>query len=176
MDGHTQETGITESNTATQTSLEEIYRPILRGYFLVFALYYLTMIGLNWLSMAPGRDFLTLQTTTGFAAVFALFAAQIVREPRPSGAIEVLLFGMNLLVVCNVWVALTIDFLPEKLTYFIIMSMLFALASTSFRQSLASIVMALLAMFLFVDRLDAATLSAFALVTFGTDFTGVAIA
>ncbi|MEM1051629.1 MAG: EAL domain-containing protein [Pseudomonadota bacterium] len=168
--------GAVGSSNVAETSLEEIYRPILRGYFLVFALYYGIMLGLNWLSMEQGRDFLMLQSATGLAGMFALFGAWCMRKPGASVITEILLFGMNMIVVCNVWIALTIDFLPQKLTYFIIMSMLFALASTTFRQSLASITTALFAMFGFLDRLDAATLAAFGFLTFGSALSALAIA
>ncbi|WP_161782138.1 putative bifunctional diguanylate cyclase/phosphodiesterase [Erythrobacter longus] len=160
----------------TQSSLGEIYRPILRGYFVVYALYYTIMLGLNWLSMDAGRDFLTLQSATFMATCFAIFGAWRMRQPQDEPTTEALLLGMNLLVVGNVWLALEIGFIPEKLTYFIISSMLFALASPTFRQSLVAIAIALMAMFSFVDRLDAATLSAFGYLTFGAAMSSLAIA
>ena len=176
MDGFTNGMETTESSKVAQTSLGEIYRPILRGYFLVFALYYAIMLGLNWLSMKPGGDFLALQTVTGIATAFALFGASRMGPKQKSQPIEALLFVMNLLVVCNVWVALAITFVPEKLTYFIITSMLFALASTTFRQSLASIAIALMAMLTFLDRIDNETLTAFGFLTFGAAMSALAIA
>jgi len=164
------------ANGLCQSSLGEIYRPILRGYFVVYALYYVVMLVLNWLSMDAGRDFLTLQSAALLASIFALFGAWRMCEPRPELTTELLLFGMNLLVVFNVWIALTIDFLPEKLTYFIIISMLFALASPSFRQSLVSIAIALLAMAAFVGSIDSATFAAFGFLTFGAALSALAIA
>lgn len=166
----------TGSANMAKTSLGEIYRPILRGYFLVYALYYVIMLGLNWLTMEYGRSFFALQSATGVAFVFALLGAWRMRKPEKDVATELLLLGMNLLVVCNVWVALYIGFLPEKLTYFIITSMLFALASTTFRQSLASISVSLIALVSFLDRLDGATLSAFGFLAFGAAISSLAIA
>ena len=160
----------------TRSTVGEIYRPILRGYFLVFALYYAIMLGLNWLSMEAGRDFLMLQSATFSATAFAIFAAWQIRTAQSEVKTEALLLGMNLLVICNVWTALTIAFLPEKLTYFIIMSMLFALASPSFRQSVAAITLSLGAMMTFADRLDDATLIAFGFLSFGAAMSSLAIA
>ncbi|UAB79138.1 EAL domain-containing protein [Erythrobacter sp. SCSIO 43205] len=160
----------------TQSSVGEIYRPILRGYFVVYALYYSLMVVLNWLSMEINRDFLMLETATVLATLYALAGSWMMRKSQPDIATQALLLGMNLLVICNVWIALTIDFRPEKLTYFIIMSMLFALASPSFRQSIVAIALSLGAMVSFADRLDSATLSAFGFLSFAAAMSSLAIA
>lgn len=168
--------GYKGTNDLSQSSLGNIYRPILRGYFVVYALYYTIMLALNWLSMDAGDEFLTLQSATFFATGCAIFGAWRMRQPESEPTTEALLLGMNLLVIGNVWIALGVGFIPEKLTYFIIASMLFALASPTFRQSLVSIAIALMAMFSFADRLDAATLSAFGYLTFGGAMSSLAIA
>lgn len=164
------------ANDLTQLSLGEIYRPILRGYFVVFGAYYTMMLVLNWLTMDAGREYISLQSATFLASCFAIFGVFKMRKLQEHTVTEALLLVMNLLVVSNVWIALEIGFVPEKLTYFIISTMLFALASPSFRQSLVAIIIALGAMFTFADRLDPATFHAFGFVTMAAAMSSLGIA
>ena len=159
-----------------QSTLGEIYRPILRAYFVVYAVYYGVMLVLNGLTMEIGRDFLMLQSATLLATLFGIAGAWQMRKLQPDLTTEALILVMNLLVIGNVWIALSIEFLPQKLTYFIIMSMLFALASPSFRQSLVAITLALGALLSFAVKLDSATLSAFGFLSLAAAMSSLAIA
>ncbi|MDJ0643507.1 MAG: EAL domain-containing protein, partial [Erythrobacter sp.] len=73
-------------------------------------------------------------------------------------------------------IALHIGFSSEKLTYFIIMAMLFALASVNFLQSALSIGLAIVALISFMPRLDDASLWSYGFLTFGTAMSSLAIA
>lgn len=127
-----------EMRARTASVVHELYRPILRGYFAIFAIYYLAMTPLNYLDTA-GMELVSLVGVSSAAAALGLFGAWYMRKPAKAERVEWLLLVMNCLVVANVAIALTIDFRPEKVTYFIIMAMLFALASLSFRQAAVSI-------------------------------------
>ncbi|KWV90393.1 bifunctional diguanylate cyclase/phosphodiesterase [Erythrobacter sp. YT30] len=161
---------------SVKAAVREIYRPILFGYFTVYAFYYACMVALNWLSMEAGSDYTRLQSLTVVTTVLASYFAWRMRGPVSGFSIECMLLAMNSIVIANVYVALSIGFLPEKLTYFIIMSMLFALSSTSFRQPLVSIALAFAAMGAFAGRLDSETLSAYGFLTFGAATSSLAIA
>ncbi|MEL7188613.1 MAG: EAL domain-containing protein [Pseudomonadota bacterium] len=87
-----------------------------------------------------------------------------------------MLFAINAVVVANVFVALSISFIPEKLTYFIIMSVLFALASSSLRQSVVSIALAFSTMSAFVSQLDGATFAAYGFISFAAAISSLSIA
>ncbi|MEM9501373.1 MAG: EAL domain-containing protein [Pseudomonadota bacterium] len=156
-------------------AVEEIYRPILRGYFSVFALYYLVMTPFNFTSLS-GFDRVALVSASVLAACTGLFGSWYTRKPAPAHHIEMLLLAMNCLVVGNVVIALNINFAAEKLTYFVIVAMLFALASVNFRQSALSIAFAMVALIGFFPLLDGETLSGFAFLTFGAAMASVAIA
>ena len=160
----------------TQSTLGEIYRPILRAYFVVYAVYYGVMLALNGLTMEIDRDFLLLQSATLLATLFGIVGAWQMRKLQPDLTTEAMILVMNLLVIGNVFIALSIEFLPQKLTYFIIMSMLFALASPSFRQSLVAITLALGALLSFAVKLDSATLSAYGFLSLGAAMSSLAIA
>ncbi len=156
--------------------MREIYFPILRGYFVVYFVYYAIMLVLNWLSMSNGSDFVRLQSLTIIAAGLASYFAWRMRSSSSALMTECMLLAMNTVVILNVYVALNIGFLSEKLTYFIIMSMLFALASTSFRQSFLAIALSFAAMGSFSSQLDSATLAAYGYLTFATSMSSLAIA
>ncbi len=157
------------------SAVREIYRPVLRGYFAVFAAYYCTMIPVNYLALA-GLEQVTLVLATMLAAGMALFGTWFLRKAAPPRWVDLLLVAFNAVVVGNVWIALNIELAPEKLTYFIIMAMLFALASVSFRQSVVSIALAMAAMFSFMPQLDDATFAVYGYLTFGAAMSSVAIA
>ncbi|MEL7198980.1 MAG: EAL domain-containing protein [Pseudomonadota bacterium] len=165
-----------DESTSVEAAVREIYRPILRGYFIVYASYYSVMLLLNWLGMPAGSEFLRLQTLTFIAVCLAMGSALRMRNPAPGKMIEALLLAMNATVIANIYVALSIGFVPEKLTYFIIASMLFALASTSIWQSVCSIVLAFVAMSAFAPRLDSGSLAAYGYLTFGAAMSSIAIA
>ncbi|MEM8723946.1 MAG: EAL domain-containing protein [Pseudomonadota bacterium] len=155
--------------------VREIYRPILRGYFTIFALYYIILTPFNfWL--LEGAELIQLCAISILAAAIGAFGFWYMRKPAPAHKVELLLIAMNLAAVGNVLLGLNIEFAPEKLTYFVIMAMLFALASVNFRQSALSIGFASLALISFFPRLDSATLSAFAFLTFGAALASLAIA
>jgi len=166
---------IENSSAKATAAVREIYRPILRGYFSVFALYYVAMTPFNYWYLT-GVDQFSLVGASSAAAVLGLLGCWYMRKPAPSHRVDMLLIAMNCLVVLNVAVALRIDFSTEKLTYFIISAMLFALASVNFKQSALSIIFAGFALISFLPRLDAPTFSAFAFLAFGAAMASLAIA
>ncbi len=159
----------------SDAAVRDIYRPVLRGYFTVFALYYVVMLPFNALYIwQSGGTALVIATVA--AAATGIWGNVFTRKPCPPHQVELLLTLMNALVVANVVIALHMTFLPEKLTYFIIMAMLFALASVSFRQSAFSIALAGIALAGFMPKLQEDTFSAYAYLTFGAALASLAIA
>jgi len=160
----------------TAAAVQEFYRPILFGYFSALAVYYLAMTPLHWINL-EGVDRIKLVTASAIAAGVALFGTWTIRRNSSDGRrSDVLLIAMNLIVVCNVVVALQISFASEKMIYFMILAVLFSLASLSFRQSAFSIAAAGIAMISFMPQLDENSFATYAFLSFGAAMASVAIA
>ena len=159
----------------TASAVDDIYRPILRGYLAVFAAYYIAMLPTH-LWILTGVDRTAMASAALIAAVISVLGFVWLRRNRPPGLVSSLLLVMNIVVVLNVVVALNIEFRDEKLTYFIIIAMLFALASTSFVQSFISITLAALAFATFMPRIDYAAFVSYAFLAFGAAMASLAIA
>ncbi|WP_298465075.1 EAL domain-containing protein [uncultured Erythrobacter sp.] len=173
--GQLEQSSSARLSSKAAAAVREIYRPILRGYFTIFALYYTILTPFNYWYLA-GIELILLVSASVIAAVVGGFGCWYMRKPAPAHRVELLLIAMNLAAVGNVLIGLNIEFAPEKLTYFVIMAMLFALASVNFRQSALSIGFSSLALISFFPRLDSATLSAYAFLTFGAAMASLAIA
>ncbi|WP_394729968.1 hypothetical protein [Altererythrobacter sp. GH1-8] len=145
--------------------LHEIYRPVLRGYFAAFALYYIAMFPTH-LYHYSGLDRVQMGSLALIAATIGLIGAWALRKQIAPERSSAVLLAMNISVVCNVFAALNIDLQPEKLTYFIIMVMAFGLASINLRQSVLSIVLALAAMAYFLPALEETTYTRFTFLGF----------
>ena len=148
---------------------------MLRGYFCAFALYYVVMLPTH-LIYYSGLDKLKMGALCSLAAAFGLVCAWVLRKPTTPMRTAIMLLTMNVLVVANVVASLSIEMQPAKLTYFIIMVMVFGLASISLRQSLLSISMALTAMLFFLPKVDPATYLVYAFLTFAAALASLAIA
>ncbi len=159
----------------TATAVREIYRPIIRGYFAVFAAYYLVLMPVNFM-FYEGMDLVAIVATASLSILIALFGIWYLRKPAPLIRLEQLLAVLNVLVVANVVIALNIAFAPEKLTYFVIMVMLFALASVSTRQSVFSIFIATSGFLTYVPRLNSGDLVTYGFLVFGAVAASVSIA
>jgi len=165
----------TQTDKRAASILQEIYRPVLRGYFCAFALYYVVMLPTH-LVYYSGLDKLKMGALCSLAAAFGLVCAWVLRKPTTPMRTAIMLLTMNVLVVANVVASLSIEMQPAKLTYFIIMVMVFGLASISLRQSLLSISMALTAMLFFLPKVDPATYLVYAFLTFAAALASLAIA
>ncbi len=158
----------------TASAVQEIYRPIIRGYFAVFAAYYLLLLPTNFMYY-QGLD---LWSVVGIASLTSAVAVAGFFRLRTKVSIELLerlLVVLNFLVVMNVVVTLNLMFAPEKLVYFVILVMLFALASVSTRQSVLSIVFSCLAFLTFVPRIGAGDQATYGFLTFGAIMASVSI-
>ncbi len=161
-----------KSNTAV--AVQEIYRPIIRGYFAVFAAYYILLLPTNF-GYYQGFDLFSVVGVASFTAAIGI--AGFVQLSRPVGfkTLERMLVVMNFLVVANVMLALNLVFAAEKLVYFVILVMLFALSSVSTRQSVLSIVFACLAFLTYVPRLGASDQGTYGFLVFGAIMASVSI-
>ncbi|MEP0191621.1 MAG: EAL domain-containing protein [Erythrobacter sp.] len=160
---------------ATDAVVREMYGPVLRGYFAVFALYYVVMVPLNLFTM-DGSERYYLVATTGIAAAVALLGSYLMHKNVRGDSIDSVVVTLNVLIICNVLVALRIDFSEAKLVYFLIITMLFGLASWNFRQSATSIAFSFAALFTFLQRVDMSTAYTYAFLVFATALASLALA
>ncbi len=159
----------------TDAFVREIYRPILRGYFAVFATYYLIMLPLN-ITYGSIVEMAALIAATTVAACVASAGTWYFRNPIPARHMDLWVTTLNIVVIFNVVIALQTEFASEKLVYFIMMAFIFALASVNFRHSIFSIVATGLALASFVPLLDASELFNYGFLCFGGALASLSIA
>ncbi|MCP5397490.1 MAG: EAL domain-containing protein [Sphingomonadaceae bacterium] len=147
----------------------------MQGYFLVVAAYYGLMTPGHMLTLA-GFELVTMVTASTTACLVAMAAWYRLRSPMKMGAMEGLISLVNLLILANVMAALTIDYHAAKLVYFVMMAMIFAFASISLRQGLASITVALACLFWVVSARTPADTVTWGFVAFAAALSSVAIA
>ncbi|MCK0129049.1 EAL domain-containing protein [Erythrobacter sp. F6033] len=158
-----------------ELTVRDIYRPILRGYFCAWMLYYGAMLPLNFIGPDwPG--FIALQTMTLISVSIAMFGVYFMRKAEPAHRVDGLLLLMNVSVVLNIVVALNVSFAPEKLTYFIIAAVSFSLGSVNFKQSLISQGVMAVGMLTFAPQLDENTLWLYCFLTFAAVIAASSIA
>ena len=120
------------------SAIAQIYRPIIRGYFAVAAVYYVIMTFSHFWAMI-GPDLALMASASITASIVILAAWYYLKNPPPIVRLEIVTNIVNLLMLTNVLVALHIAYAQPKLVYFLIMAMIFAFACVSMRQALISI-------------------------------------
>ncbi len=161
-------------NAKTAAAVQEIYRPIIRGYFAVFAAYYLIIFPTNF-GYYHGADLLVVTACALITSALGIIGYFYLRNPAPPNLVERMLVVLNFLVVSNVVIALNLVFEPTKLSYFVIMVMLFALASVSMRQSTLSIAFATLAFITYVPKLSSEDTVTYGFLVFGAVMASLSI-
>ncbi|WP_298337585.1 EAL domain-containing protein [uncultured Erythrobacter sp.] len=160
---------------AAASIVDEIYRPVWRGYFAAFALYYLIMLPTHFLDYSGIERSAMVLVATAAACVGLCGFWQLGRKGNKTNATPLLLL-MNGLIVLNVLLALNISYVEEKLLYFLIMAVAFALASSSFKQAVFSIGLAAVALASFANQTPQQTFVTYAFLAFGTAIAGLSIA
>ncbi|MFK7841642.1 MAG: putative bifunctional diguanylate cyclase/phosphodiesterase [Sphingorhabdus sp.] len=158
----------------TDTIVAQTYRPIIRGYFGVAAVYYLIMTVAHFLAL-DGINLVILAAASITASIATIFAWYILREPLPIEKMEALTCFINLLVLTNVMIALQIEFAQAKLIYFIMMAMVFAFASVSMRQAILSLTSVLAGLFYELLTYDINQLAVYGFISFAAALSAVAI-
>ena len=155
--------------------VEKAYRPIIRAYLAVLATYYF-LINFTHLAVLDGHQMISMSAIATTACLACAFGAYKLRNPVSFAWLEWKLVAINLLVVANVMVALSIGYEQAKLIYFIICIMIFALASISMKQALISVLAAVGGLFAFVGLRQPDQLETYGYLTFAAGIAAVAIA
>lgn len=158
----------------TNSAVAQIYRPIIRGYFGVAAVYYLIMTLTHFWSL-DGSDLVAMTTTSIAASVIIIISWNALRKPLAIGKLEALISIVNLLVLSNVLVALNLEYAQPKLIYFVMMAMIFAFACVSMRQALISIAAALGGLFYQLLKHNPDQISIYGFIAFAAALSAIAI-
>ena len=118
------------------------YQPIIRGYFIVAACYYAIMSVVHWIELS-GASLVQMCTASGMGSLVAAAAAWGLRDRVSITKLELVTLAVNMMVLTNVLVALSVEYHSAKLVYFDMIAMIFAFASATTRQALLSIAAAL---------------------------------
>ena len=158
-----------------RTLLIDAYRPVLRGFFAVAAVYYAIMTAAHF-AVREGAQlfwFSAISIATVIATVAGFFLLRRLQRPL---LVDLLVLGIDVLVLLNVLISLEMDFDRAKLSYFFVMSMIFAFSGPSMRQTFPAILMAMAALFAEVLRHVPEALPVYAFIGFASTVSSVAIA
>jgi diguanylate cyclase (GGDEF)-like protein len=157
-----------------RSSIAQIYRPVIRGYFGVAAIYYIVMTLTHFWEFG-GSDLLNMAAASITASLFALFSWHALRKPLSTGKLEALTSVTNMLILVNVLVALHLEYAQPKLIYFMMMAMIFAFACVSMRQALFSIIAALGGLIYELFRHESGQMGIYGFISFAAALSAIAI-
>lgn len=151
-----------------------IYRPMIRGYFGVSAVYYVVMTLVHFWVLS-GTDLLAMVTASTTAAIVFAISWYAIRNALAITSLHIIITIANLVMLANVMVAMEIEFASENLVYFIIMVMMFALACTSIRQALVSIAAVIAGLFYLLLKYAPEELAIYGFITFSASMSSIAV-
>ncbi|MET3665332.1 ATP-binding protein [Caulobacter sp. 1776] len=145
----------TDERQRTKVALTQAYVPIARGYLIAAAIYYV-LISLSHPFYETRLALVVLEGLAAVSALYAFWSWIAVRRGRIMGRpLEVVVLGMNALFLANVIAYQTLHFEPQKLVYFVLMALVFAISSPSRRVSLISVAAAMAGLAAMVGRASA---------------------
>ena len=154
--------------------IAKIYRPMIRGYFGVAAVYYAVMTLMHF-GVHSGTDLLAIVAASTIASIVLSFFWYGLRKPHAFANLHMVTTIANLFMLANVMIAMEIKFAQTDLVYFIIMVMVFALACSSMKQALISIAAVVAGLFYTLLKNAPELLINYAFVTAAAAMTAIAI-
>ncbi|VWX61009.1 putative bifunctional diguanylate cyclase/phosphodiesterase [Sphingorhabdus sp. 109] len=151
-----------------------IYRPMIRGYFGVAAVYY-AVLTLMHFGVHSGSALLAIVTASSIASAVLAFFWYGLRKPDTFADLHIITTIANMFMLANVMIAMEIKFAQTDLVYFVIMVMVFALACTSIKQALVSIAAVIAGLFYTLVHNAPELLFNYAFVTSAAAMTAIAI-
>jgi len=155
---------------AADEPLTDVYMPVVRGFLIALGCYY-TIIACSHPFYEHG---LALFTLDGLAIVTAVicFASYLVlpRLRTQFWHLEAAALSVNGLMLVNVIAYQAFHFEPQKLVYFVLMSLAFATSSPSRRVAYPSIGLSLAALVLLAQQADPATKSQYVFIGLASSF------
>jgi diguanylate cyclase (GGDEF)-like protein len=167
---------IAPASTRTDISplLAIIYRPLIRGYFGAAAFYYVVFTLIHIMGHS-GAELPTIIIASITASLVFGFSWYALRNAIPITSLHAVIIIANLSMFANVMIGIQAEFAPEKLVYFIIMAMLFALAYASIPQALVSIAAVLAGLFYVLLKHAPENLEVYGFITFAVSLSAMTI-
>lgn len=140
------------SSETLREEMARAFRPVIRGFLIPAAGYY-GLLTIFHLFLQDSEHFYKLGTLSLVTCVVGLYLHQkwLVRDGGYR-RLEITNLVMNLLMYLNITAALLIDFVPEKLVYFVLAIPLFATSGISVRVIVASCMLSFATLFWFANR------------------------
>ncbi len=158
-------------------ALAEAYRPIVRGFLLPGACYYLIVTAAHF------RDErgVSLAILAGLSALTALcygwFRVRVLAVPNlPLGRLEAVGVATNLLMYSNVAAYMLLHFEANKLIYFVLMAVVFSTSAITLRATLGCVTLSIASMLFLADRAPEAQFEQFAFIGLATSFASFGMA
>ncbi|QLC24638.1 EAL domain-containing protein [Parasphingopyxis algicola] len=155
-------------------ALTQAYLPILRGFFCVAAAYYAVMTVAHFVTRS-GTELVWFSAISITTVIAALIGVYLLARSRSPAQVDVIVLFINLLVLSNVLIALQLDFNRTKLVYFIVMAMIFAFSGTSLRQTIPSIVVAIVCLFAQIFQYAPELAGLYGFIAFASSVSSIAI-
>jgi len=157
--------------------MADAYRPIVRGFLLPGAAYYVFVTWGHWRD-ETGNHLLILgglSLATVFAyAVFRWVMLPVGRTPLPR--LEAVGLATNALMYANVVAYMILHFEEQKLIYFVLMAVVFSTTGVTIRATLASVILTIGTMFWFAGYAAPEIANQFAFIGVATSFASLGMA
>jgi diguanylate cyclase (GGDEF)-like protein len=124
--------------TGPSDAMAEANRPIVQGYSVLAAIYYLCMAPVHFFALSGQNQIIMVLASLG-ATVVAAMGWKRSRQKVSGGTLEAIGAAVNFAVYANVMLALHTNYDSNNLVYFPMMALGFAFTSVSIRMAIVSI-------------------------------------
>lgn len=156
-------------------AVAEAYRPIVRGYVLAAAFYYL-IISVAHPFYERGWALALLEGLAISACVAGFCFWRAFRKPTATWRLELASLTVNALFTANVMAYQLIHFEAAKLVYFVLMALVFATSAPSLRLAYLSTAVAIVALFVMAGRASSALIGQYAFIAIAATFAALGMA
>ncbi len=141
------------TSTTRRRAMADAYRPIVRGFLLPGAAYYIFVTWGHWRD-ETGTNFLILASISALTVIaYGLFRWVMLPAGRtPLRRLEAVGLATNALMYANVVAYMSLHFEEQKLIYFVLMAVVFSTTGVTLRATLASVILSIGTMFWFAGN------------------------
>ncbi len=165
------------TSTTRRRAMADAYRPIVRGFLLPGAAYYVFVTWGHWRDESGNHLLILggLSLATVFAyALFRWVMLPAGRTPLPR--LEAVGLATNALMYANVVAYMILHFEEQKLIYFVLMAVVFSTTGVTLRATLASVILTIGTMFWFAGYAAPEIANQFAFIGVATSFASFGMA
>lgn len=165
------------TSTTRRRAMADAYRPIVRGFLLPGAAYYIFVTWGHWRD-ETGTNFLILASISALTVIaYGLFRWVMLPAGRtPLKRLEAVGLATNALMYANVVAYMSLHFEEQKLIYFVLMAVVFSTTGVTLRATLASVILSIGTMFWFAGNAAPEIARQFAFIGVATSFASFGMA